>query len=180
MATGQGPKTSLVPILEQIEVALAAALDLSAGRILYSRIDDTPRFGGDQDVVLRVGGARPYGEMYSGEGIIAPAVMRPIYVQLRTRSASDVSDRVDIWLKQKQLIGEEKITLAMLGLRPYDNTDALDPITYLIEEIYLLNVGEFHDEIRRIPNTDKTWGGSVLAFGLNYCMIAPDLPEQAE
>lgn len=186
MAT-QGPKTGLAAILLAIRQRLAdglteevvgSLLKIPITAILFSRVDQAPRFNSNQDIVLRVTGPRPYPGMTEGHGEIAPVVTRGLIVEIRSRFTVDQPDRVDNWLLLMQLPLEDAVLTALTLFRPMDVTAPVDVLT--VHGIRLTSGQEYRDEIRKIPNPDKTWGSSYLTFAIDYAHTAPDLPEVTE
>lgn len=172
----QGQKTPLQPIIDAIVARLVTVLELPEDQehlVMFSRTRNTPRFQGDQDVVLRLTGARPLPGFMEGHGIIAPGVRRGLIVQLRTRASRDVSDRIDNWL-YTHLPREDQILLALIGFHPLDEDESV----LTIQEMRVENLEEYEDEVRQIPPDDPSWGSSLLIFAIDYNPVAPDLPPE--
>lgn len=172
-----GPKTPFEAILAPILVRLYEVLGLDEPAkqnvVMFSRIEGAPRFQGDQDVVLRVSGARNLPGFMEGHGIIAPGIRRGLIVQCRTRQSVDVSDRIDNWLLNRQLPFEDQILFALIGFFPKNDDE--DVLT--IHELRLEDTQAYRDELKLIPPPDPTWGSSILVFAVDYNPTAPDLPE---
>lgn len=179
----QGPKTPLNVILRSVRAQLVAGLvedvlgefAINSERIFFSRINSTPRWDGHADVVLRVTAPRPLPGFWDGHGEVAPGVVRGLLVEIRTRSAIDISDRVDSWLLNQQSVIEDAVTLALMSFRAMDVDTPVDTLT--IEGLSLAEGQEYRDTLERIQNNpDATWGSSILTFAIKYCVRAPDLP----
>lgn len=172
-----GDKTGFKPILDSILARLYEVLLLDTPEkqhvVMFSRIDAAPRFQGDQDLVLRVSGARNLPGFMEGHGIIAPGVRRGLIVQCRSRRAQDVSDRIDNWLLASQLPYEDQVLFALIGYFPKNDDD--DVLT--VHEMRLEDTQAYRDELKLIPPPDPTWGSSILVFAVDYNPTAPDLPE---
>lgn len=171
----QGLKTPMPAIRTAIEAQLYDVLELPENMrhlVMWSRIEVSPRFQADQDIVLRMSPPRPHEGLYTGGGIITPGVRRGLFVQLRTRASYDVSDRIDTWLGV-QFLREDQIFLALTGFIPVDE----DSNVLTIQEMRLEDGEPYKDILRQIPSPDPTWGSSMLIFAIDYCHRAPDLPE---
>lgn len=180
----QGPKIGPAPILRSIRAHLVEMLtedylgEFAIGdhRVFFSRIDHTPRWDGYADIVLRVTAPRPLPGFWEGHGEVAPGVCRGLVVEIRSRSAKDISDRVDVWLLQQQTVIEDAVTTALISFRPMDVDEPVDTLT--IEGLSLSSGEEYKDTLARLrDNPDVTWGSSFLVFSICYNPRAVDLPE---
>jgi hypothetical protein len=191
----QGVKTPFAKILKSIrqrlldvlsddEIVTDPRLLVTANRILFARIDRVPRWQGPVDIVLRVTAPRPQEGLWDGGGVVTPALVRGLVVEIRTRSSIDQSDRVDLWLLDFQTVLEDAVMLALLGHRAMEldyDPDATSEDVLTIEEMSLTSGAEYKDTLEKIPkSTDNTWGSSMLVFRISYCSVARDLPEVEE
>jgi len=169
----QGASTPLQPILDAIVARLYAVLELEENQqhlVMFARVEESPRFQGDQDIVLRISGVRPLPGFMEGHGVIAPGVRRGLIVQVRTRASRDPSDRVDNWLAT-QLPREDLILYALTGFVPQN--EALDNLC--INEMRLEDTEAYKNELSRIPPADATWGANTLVFAIDYVPVTPPL-----
>lgn len=184
----QGSKTPLEKLLRAVLARLvdfldpdgdAGSLGVPAQRIFFARIKQAPRWTAPSDVVLRLTSPRPVPGAYEGHGVLGPLVRRGLLVQIRTRLATDISDRVNVWLLSLQSKLEDLVLEALVGERPVD-PDAADPDAPDVlvgEEICLADGDAYRDELSMVPSDDPTWGSSILTFTLTYAHAARDLPE---
>jgi hypothetical protein len=97
------PLPSLAPLLTAVKNQLSLKTGLGLNLIHAVARNQTPRFQGDQDILLRLLRPVPEEGFVSGSGRLATVVQRPLLVTLRSRSQTDPSDADDLWLTDPAL-----------------------------------------------------------------------------
>ncbi len=158
------PITSpLVPILNAIKGQLVSKLPMDENRILLIlEGQPTPKFQGDQDILIAPGPVQPEPNMDSAAGRAIPLVYRVVSITLRTRFGVDLSDRADSWISDGTngyFVFEEGILAALNNLQP--ETARGDVL--------------LQEPMHWIPSSkpvkaprDRTWGEAVMSFSILY------------
>ena len=183
----QGIKTGFAAILLSIRARLIEILGdedilgdlrIPASRILFARINQVPRWQPPSDVVLRVTAPRPLSGFWEGHGEVAPGFVRGLIVEIRSRLATDISDRVNLWLLQVQTTLEDAVLRALISERPMEVVEPTNVLT--IYGLELVAGREYQDTLDKVPPPDDTWGSSVFTFAVPYNPVCRDLPEVEE
>lgn len=154
---------SLTALLAAVKSQLQTVTNLPAIRIRVVARGQTPKFQGDQDILLRPGSIVWDKGFESGSGRVCPIIRRPLLVHIRTRFGVDMSDADDFRLTDPtygHIPLEESICNALLGFMPMDSgqnlltQEPLHPIDYPEEE---KQEGQAAD-----------WIETQLAFQLTY------------
>jgi hypothetical protein len=160
--------TSLRAILPAIQAQLASVTGLTTNRVLLVQRETTPRFQGDQDVLVRAGPPQPEDGFELGSGRHAAIVTRLVQVTARTRWAVDESDRDDYALVDEDyghLALEEAVVNALHIWVPTDrngNWLSVEPMHWRPHE------APVHDE--PLP---ASWLSTSLLFDVRYHLSLP-------
>jgi len=155
--------TSLTAILAAVKTQLQTVTDLPVNLIRIVARGQTPRFQGDQDILLRPGDVSWDKGFDSGSGRVCAIIRRPLLVHIRTRFDVDMSDQDDSRLLDAtygHIPLEETVCNALLDFLPADDSsnlltqEPMHPIDYPAEE--------------KQEGQASAWIESRLAFQLTY------------
>lgn len=168
MASASQPKrTSIIEIANAIKQCLVDEDVQVSNRIKFvARGAGVPKFQGESDILIRIGGFTSVGETVAAAGRVCTMLDRLIHVICRSRLALDQADRDDTWLlnsSRGHFVIEEQVLDALHIFWPTDSSD-----NDLTTQPIRVNTSSQADKEASAGLRNRHWGYSAISYDVQY------------